>query len=230
MKFTLDDCMSRINQALNYPSLSYTDIYHFFDQAIEELNSTFRIALPTVSEMNAENTFSIADQSDIVKLSSQPSASGMSSAPAKYAFYIGTDRIPKYYVAVPIGGLYYWNAIEREYIEKYDLTEYMPLTWWILFVIPYVCFKYTVRDGDSGAHFMDEFSQGFQQLQTSYNVPNKVNLSSVAHKHAYKPIVQKCLPNLNTTVFTRAIYDDMRVGNGIMPTYGGFYETGGWNV
>ena len=230
MKFTLKDCMSRINQALNYPSLSYTDVYHFFDQAIEELNSTLRITIPTVSEMNEENTFRIADAvTEFVKLSGTPSGFLETLPEHPYAIYI-YDGEAKYYKLSGSEGAYYWGAVQAEDFESYDLTEYLPFSWWTLFVIPYVCFKYTVRDGDSGAHFMDEFSQGFQQLQTSYNVPNRVALSSVAHKHAYKKLVQERLPNLNAVVFTRAIYEDMHIDNGIMPVYGGFYETGGWGV
>lgn len=260
MEFTLNDCISRINIALNYPSVAYEDIYPFLDQAIHELNTNLRIALPTLTEMNAENTTSLAAQPNFVNVYDAPlgpalvegTLYGSTRFGYKYAPELGkfpfvkyenevetrhlglyggkvSDGVVKYYATVILGNEAYWTDAE-ETIAEYNLTEYLPFEWWTLFVIPYVCSKWAVRNGDDSTHFVDEYVQGYQQLQTSYNIPNRVKLSSVAGRKAYKKLVEERLPNLNAIVFTRAIYEDMRVDSGIMPVYGGFYETGGWGI
>lgn len=268
MKFTLYDCVARINQALNYPSVAYEDIYHFFDHAIAELNTSLRIALPSVSEMKSENTFDITKHPSTVLLTSRPSDTNpidtVTSVPTEkdsaktYVYYyndkdLSTNAFYKWngtrwdkfstlygiipseeaaYVAVAVGNSAYWRLFNDgyDYVTEFDLCDYLPMDWWVLFIIPYVCYKYTVRDGDTGEIFSDEYVQGFQQLQTSYNVPNTVKLINVAGRNAYKNIVTENAENLCIQVPTRAIYADMRSGNITRPVYGGFYERGGWGV
>lgn len=272
MKFTLTDCMARINQVLNYPALTYGDIYHFFDQAIAELNTNLRIALPSVSEMRSEHTFDITEQEGFVRIATSdeltddiPDYRTINDLPAatdlivKYAYvceeyrlgrtfykhdgddwkkvdtlygmYVDADGNLSTYTAVPVNTeSAYWVPVDKTHVTEFELTEYLPIDWWTLFIIPYVCFKFAVRNGDSGELFVDEYTQGYQQLQSSYNVPNTVKLTTVAGKPAYAKLVKQNLANLNITVFTRAIYESMRVGNGIASVYGGFYETGGWGV
>lgn len=263
MKFTLGEIISRINQALNNPSLTYSDIYHFFDQAMYELNSSLKIALPSVTEILDENSFKFDQQPNLVNVDNMDSDgdtfvtdkdyNGFKYSPMLgdvrsfvivkdgveqryydlYGYKVTSSKVT-YYGTRVIGGIAYW--VELDYntltttLTTLDITEYLPFDWWVLFVIPYVCSKWAVRNGDDSAHFVDEYIQGFQQLQNSYNVPNRVRLSTVADKLAYKKLVEERLPNLNAIVFTRAIYDNMKVGNGIAPVYGGFYETGGWGV
>jgi hypothetical protein len=111
-----------------------------------------------------------------------------------------------------------------------DLCEYMPLDWWILFVIPYVCFKFAVRNGDDGALYSTEFSEGLQQLQTCYDVPNFVVLSEVAGDPVYTEIVQANLDTLSVKIPTKAIKNSMRIGNAIAPVFGNLYDVGGWNI
>ena len=72
MKFTLNDCMARINQVLNYPAVDYEDVYHFFDQAIAELNTNLRIALPSVTDMRLENTLDVVNQEGLIRLTTEP--------------------------------------------------------------------------------------------------------------------------------------------------------------
>lgn len=272
MKFTLTDCMARINQVLNYPALAYGDIYHFFDQAIAELNTNLRIALPSVSEMRSEHTFDITEQEGFVRLTTseeltsdlpdyrtEEALRADTEPTAKYAYvckeyrlgrafykhdgddwkkvdvlygmYVDADGNASTYTAVPVNAeSAYWVPVDKTHVTEFDLTEYLPIDWWTLFIIPYVCFKFAVRNGDSGELFVDEYTQGYQQLQSSYNVPNTVKLTTAAGKPAYEKLVKQNLANLNITVFTRAIYESMRVGNGIASVYGGFYETGGWGV
>lgn len=271
MKYTLNDCVSRINQALNYPAVAYEDVYHFFDQAIAELNTNLRIALPNVSEMRAEHTFDILEQeNNVVRLTALPdnttlipySTNVPSTAPESgsegvyvcgdsfsdrafykwdgdtwnlvdklYAIYV-TSSDTQTYIAVPITKTCaVWAPVNQTHCAEFDLTEYLPIDWWTLFIIPYVCFKFSVRNGDSGELFADEFTQGYQQLQSSYSVPNTVQLLSVVGRPAYNALVKQHIGNLGgTTVFTRAIYEDMRVGNGIPSVYGGFYEIGDWRI
>jgi hypothetical protein len=263
MKLTLNECLTRINQILNYPAIGYADVYHFFDQAIEELNTSLRISLPTVTEMVSENTYNIYEVPNIVKLTSPDSTvSASDSPPSPSVFpYWYRCRAPEYVKSfykwnghewVPYDKLYgicstadgtryyllttvsrtqaLWCEVDATVQESFDLANYLPASWWTLFVIPYVCFKFSIRNGDSGALFIDEFTQGFQQLQSSYDVPNTVKLTAVAGLPAYRTLVQDNAENLNIRVPTRAIFDNMRVETGIQSVFGGFYESGGWGV
>lgn len=269
MKITISDCISRINQALNYPAISYEDVSHFFDQAIAELNTSLRIALPNVTEMRFENTFRISEHEDTIPLNPAPNSSETATYvsnvenignlptppdgwPIRYycatnfldrVFYIykngswkpvqkayGVDSSGRGYETVKAGEMAAWREVPLETVTEFDLTTYLPTDWIILFLIPYVCFKFAVRNGDNGALFSDEFTQGFQQLQTSYNVPNTVTLSTVAHLPAYKQQVLDNIGNLNVKVTTRAISEKMRVPNGIRTISGATFMDGGWGI
>lgn len=272
MKYTLNDCIARVNQVLNYPSLSYEDIYHFFDQAIAELNTSLHIGLPSVSEMVSEHTFTISERGDVVRLTTRPGNSdhithltekptakiegtdhvyvcGNSFFERKFYKWNGTEwvethhlyaifveygdtNIAKFaYSAVAISTeLAVWVPVDYENVEEFDLQTYLPTEWWTLFIIPYVCFKFAVRNGDSGELFSDEFTQGFQQLQSSYHVPSDVVLRDAAGHPAYLELIKENIANLTVKVKTRAITKAMRVGTGIGATYGGFYESGGWGI
>ena len=263
--FTLSDCITRINQILNYPAYTYTDISHFFDQAISELNTSFKINIPLVSQMIDENRINVYEQPNLVVLETEPSSTvadiptGTSvdeftdlkkayynptdfkfykfdyktstwvSYDKVYGIYIGENGVRTLYQTVPLPTAGY--AIWTHYVEditSLDLNKYLPNDWIILFLIPYTCFKTAVRDGNTGDLYSEEFTQGFQQLQTSYDVPNYTNLASVAHLPAYTPVVQENLSNLNTNIATRAVYDSMKIGNAILPVYEGFNTRGGW--
>ena len=266
MKFTISDCMSRINQALNYPAISYEDVSHFFDQAITELNTSLRISLPTVTEMRFENIFKVSEAPNVVALTKSPTAKieVVDTVPEGAPSSTGNTIVYYYNASYRFDSSFYiyknntWTAFKKaygifrgdafeffdlygeapaykkvplEFVSEFSLTEYLPVDWIILFLIPYVCFKFSVRNGDSGGVFNDEFTQGFQQLQTSYNVPNSVVLSTVAHKPAYKSLVESSLHDLTRTVQTRAIFDDMKVPNGIHTIHGaGVFDLGGWGV
>jgi hypothetical protein len=123
-----------------------------------------------------------------------------------------------------------WYIVDPTAFNDFNLNIYLPTDWIILFLIPYVCFKVAVRDGAEGSLYNEEFVQGIQQLQTSYDVPNFVRLKDVAHLPAYTQIVKDNLGKLDTVMPTRAVYDSMKIGNSIMPTYGGIYDTGGWGL
>ena len=265
--FTLSDCIIRINQTLNYPSVAYTDISHFFDQAISELNTSFRIGLPLVSAMVAENSFNISEIPNVVLLKELPVQSAVEipavsdsseftdvskvyykTTDGLFYKYSSTDEVWKSYdeiygvyidvsgrtvfqtVPVYASNIAVWAVIDEKRLNDFDLTIYLPEDWIILFLIPYVCFKTAVRDGGDGGLYSDEFTQGFQQLQTSYDVPNFVELSTVAHLPAYTSIVKNNIAALNMKIPTRAVFSSMKTGNAIMPNYGGFNSRGGWGI
>lgn len=271
MKFTLNECIQRINQILNYPAVSYADISHFFDHAMSELNTILRIGLPSVSELLTDNTYDVTLQSNTVLLEQRPAYNSTiptfteipannapteteptfgyytpfgTSVGAKYYVWNGVDWVSHNviygvnfnngektaYIATPVGGVSYWVETSAIRTQEFDLCEIMPLDWWVLFVIPYVCFKFAVRNGDDGALYSTEFSEGLQQLQTCYDVPNFVTLSAVAGDPVYTKIVQNNLDNLSATVPTRAITEGMRIGNAVHPIYGNLYDVGGWGV
>ena len=123
-----------------------------------------------------------------------------------------------------------WVPFNDDPLTRLDLTVYLPVDVIILFMIPYICYKYTIRDGGDGQLFREEFMEGFQQIQTSYDIPNTVSLVKMAGKKAYVTDVQENIGYFNVTIPTRALYATMKIGNAVMPTYGGFYEDGGWGI
>lgn len=270
MKFTLNECLARVNQVLNYPAVAYEDVSHFFDQAMAELNTNLRIALPSVTEMRSEHTFDITNHKGLVRLVKLPDYTdtipwfgsvlnipdtfhhtykyvyvcplenyssrtfykwdGNSWEPMSnlYGIYVDANSVRTYTAVAIDTSEALWVPVDSSHTEEFDLCEYLPLDWWTLFVIPYVCFKFSVRNGDSGELFADEFTQGFQQLQASYHVPNTVKLFTVAGKLAYRDLVEQHLANLNISVATRAIYENMRIGNGVSLLRDGYFVEGGW--
>lgn len=270
MKLTLNDCMQRINQILNYPSVTYEDISHFFDHAISELNTSLRIALPSVSEMVSDNTVDTSIQYNTVLLTTRPDTSSRishvdtvpteapvgdaptyvyyakPSALVERAFYIwnGSQWVAydtlygvhfantkkTTYVATPLGTNAYWVETPVKRVLTFDLCDYLTMDWWVLFIIPYVCFKFAVRNGNDGDLYSSEYIQGFQQLQSSYDIPNFVELSKVAGTRAYTNIVKDNLNNLSQKVPTRAVTENMRVGNAISAVFGNFFDKGGWGL
>lgn len=121
-----------------------------------------------------------------------------------------------------------WAEIPTDPEYDADLGDYLPDDWILLWLIPYVCFKYTVRDGGTAQTFAEELSQGYQQLQETYNVPDKVMLSKYADKPAYTKEVEKWLPYLDVIIPTKAIYEDMKHSRNTNAIFGGFYDRGGF--
>lgn len=263
---TLSECIIRINQILNYPSFTYTDISHFFDQAISEINTTLRIGIPLVSEMIDAHRIHVQDLPNLTLLSSAPTGTATdipigapdatsdvskvyyNPADSKlykydtqtgawvgydkmYGIYLSTAGVRTFYETQTLfTGCAIWAPVDEKRLNDFDLNIYLPDDWVILFLIPYVCFKASTRDGGSGALYSEEFIQGFQQLQTSYDVPNFVLLDRVAHLPAYTAEAKKHIAALNIKVPTRAIYTDMKIGNATLPIYGGFNSRGGWGI
>lgn len=258
MKYSISDCVTRINQALNYPSLNFEDVYHFFDQAISELNTSLRISLPTVTEMREEHTINVLDNPNVVYIESNPIAApdiptraidspvegSFRYDPATRSFKIFQngawatyDRLygihgisQETYISTRFTSVAIWSPLDKTVTQEFDLTEYLPVDWINLFIIPYVCYKFSTRSGDTGDIYRDEFVQGFQQLQTSYSVPNNTVLSKVAGQPAYTNIVKENLNNLNIKVPTRAIYEWMKNLNGMPLQESHIFDTGGWGV
>ena len=273
MKYTLADCIDTINQVLNYPSVDYTDISHFFDQAISELNTELNIGLRPISELYKDANFKIDELKYITVLDERPSAYvplyDEAADSTQMVFYkVENDVIQLYYrtsprteaIKVPegetlyatsrtssidnkyedvyeiyqvlvIGGTVYWSPYEyTATATRVNLTDFLPRDWIHLYLIPYVCFKYSSRNGNSSVLYVEEFTQGFQQLQKSYDVPSFVNLAANADLPAYTQDVEENLPNINITIPTRAIYDSMKVSRVIHAKYGTMYDNGGWGV
>lgn len=249
MKFTLADCVERLNQILNYPSLEYINVEHFFDQAISEINSELHLGLRPISEIYQKSKLDLKDLKDVVMLSAEPVLNipvyeSIPENPADIYLYNGlihyngdktTNKLyavardsGKMYQTVILGGGAYWYTFETSPELRIDLTEYMPYDWIVLFLIPYICFRYAVRDGDSGAMYAEDFGNGFQQLRNSYDIPTTVLLSQQAGKLAYYQDTLDSLPNLNIQVPTRAIYENMKVSRAIAAQHGSVYDRGGW--
>lgn len=124
----------------------------------------------------------------------------------------------------------YWYLDKMYSISDIDLENYFTSDWIKLFLVPYVAYKYSVRDGDTGRLFNEEFVQGFNQLRKSYNVPFQVILSTVADKFAYREDVTHHLPKLNIWNVTRAITQDMKNPMNVNAERIDFYDTGGFGL
>ena len=70
--------------------------------------------------------------------------------------------------AVAYGGSAAWVEISTAETYEAEFSHYLPDEWIMLWLIPYVCYKYTVRDGGTAQSFAEELTQGFQQLQDTY--------------------------------------------------------------
>lgn len=149
-------------------------------------------------------------------------------------FGIYNDYIspPEIYQAVVISDvIVLWYVSNAKYVKDFNLEHYLTKDWIFLYFIPYVCFKYSVRDGDSGTLFAEEFSQGFQQLKNAYDIQSKVLLKNVCHLYAYRTLAKEHINNLNILVPTRAIIEEMKIPNGVKANWGcNFYSNGGWGL
>lgn len=131
-------------------------------------------------------------------------------------------------------GVYYassdamWVEVPTDPTYECNLEEYLPDDWVLLWLIPYVCFKYTVRDGGTAQTFAEELSEGHQQLQDTYNVPSFIVLATYAGRPAYEKLVEDNLPNLNIVVPTRAIYTDMVHSRTVGEIHNNFFDRGGF--
>ena len=121
-----------------------------------------------------------------------------------------------------------WYEIPTDPNFEAEVGDYLPDDWVLLWLIPYVCFKYTVRDGGTAQTFAEELTQGFQQLQETYDVPSKVILATYADRPAYTELVEKHLPIINILVPTQAIYEDMKHSRNTNAIYGNMYDRGGF--
>jgi hypothetical protein len=132
------------------------------------------------------------------------------------------------YQSINYGSGAAWAEIPTDPSYEADLDKFLPDDWIMLWLIPYICFKYTVRDGGTAQTFAEELTQGFQQLQETYDIPSKVLLATCADKPAYTELVEEHLPNLNIWVPTRAIYESMKHPRNMNAIFGGFYDRGGF--
>lgn len=144
-----------------------------------------------------------------------------------YASY--TDGVVKnIYRATLLNNDYYWVLDFYNNPLEADFSQYICNDWITLFVIPYICFKFSARDNDTGAIFSEEFTQGYQQLLIAYNIPHQVNLQKVAGTTPYIIDVRDNLPNLNVMCPTRAITENMKIPKDIQATFGSMFDRGGW--
>ncbi len=258
--FTTNKFTDYVNIALNYPAISFDDIRLFLDQAIAEINTELHTSLPSVDEMEHDARETIDNMENLVFLTAEEVDAQielLSSPPALLRFYYDTTKnqygycvndewkyfgvlygyrlingVPTFYKSgqVLANNVRAWYRDNMSNPANIDLENYFTDDWITLFLVPYVAFKYSVRDGDTGRLFNEEFSQGFQQLRHSYNVPFQVILATVADKFAYKKDVINSLPNLLKWVVTKAITKEMKNPQGVNATYRDFYDVGGFGL
>lgn len=255
----LAECIQHINQVLNYPSFAYSDMSYFLDQAIAELNTTLRIDIPIVSKMIDLSRIPYLESPDTVLLQSVPSTTiptGTAYSGDAYwynttdgNFYIGTSEVPHktlYGVYMPdmasrsvyqaiaySNSMVIWIELDVNALPDVDLSKWLPDEWVILFVIPYVCSKCSARDGGNSTLYVEEYTQGFQQLQTSYRVPNHISFVDASFLPAYEADVKEVLElggDTNQMFRTKAIYPFMKINTMESAVFGGMYENGGWGL
>lgn len=145
------------------------------------------------------------------------------------AYYISPmTGVPVNYKTITYGAHAYWQEYTPERDDECELATYLPDEWVLLWLIPYVCFKYTARDGGTAQTFAEELSEGFQQLQETYNVPDSVILSTVAGNLAYLNDVKENVNNLGIRVPTKAILPGMKHSRNTNAIFGSFYTRGGF--
>lgn len=258
---TLTDTVNYINQALNYPAVTLTDIKLFINQGISELNSTLHICIPDIDTMIAEHRKSYQLNDSVLVLLEKPTSDNLIKPFTEDATSdVVYDVENKKFItrgSYPNGthdtlhGVYMDYASGRHLVYKatminsttgmwlevhdsplnFNLTDYIAKDWIMLFLIPYVCYKYSVRDGDTGVLFSEEFTQGFQQLQSSYHIPSTVFLKDMVGIPAYLYDVEKHLPNLEICINTRAILETYKTPRYLNAIYSNFYNhNGGWGL
>lgn len=258
--FSTNKFADDVNAVLDYPGLAFDDIRLYLNQAIAEINTELHTSIISVEDMERDALKNLDNLPNLIVLSAADVSAEipvLSSPPISVTFYYDaiknqyglkvndvwsyydnlygvriTDGVPTYYTA----GVVLANNVRAWYKDNFnnpsniDLENYFTRDWINLFLIPYVAFKYSVRDGDTGRLFSEEFSQGFKQLRNSYNVPFQVILATVADKFAYKDNVEKYLPNLNIWVLTKAITKEMKNPQGVNAVYRDFYDVGGFGL
>lgn len=114
-----------------------------------------------------------------------------------------------------------------------DLETYLPKDWIFLFLIPYVCFKQAVKDGDQGILFNNEMATGFNQLRDSYHIPERILAKDAIALPAYtglKELLKAGTLNWYQWIPTRAIYDIYKIPKAVDAVYMDFYNRGGWGL
>lgn len=160
-----------------------------------------------------------------------PSGSVVSVRDSLFGVYVSEGVAKVYEAHMYSRGLCLWIAADG--YSDLDLSDYLTDDWISLFLLPYVCFKYTVRDGGTASTFAEEMEQGFQQLQESYDVPEDVALSKVAGMPAYAKDVLEFLDSGMAPGYrcpTRAITEDMKHPRAVSAEYGPAHSAGGWGL
>jgi len=263
--FTTNKFTDYVNQALNYPAISFDDIRLFLDQAISEINTELHTSIANITKMEEDAKHEVENLPNLVILESSdlgvPIVSSSEEPTSDFPKFYYNTTTKLYYIyntetsAYSVGysylvGVYLNNGnptyyktgnilasdVKYWYLDKYtcptdvDLENYFTTDWITLFLVPYVCYKYSIRDGDTGRLFNEEFAQGFSQLRKSYNVPFQVILSTVAHLFAYRDDVTHHLPKLNRWVPTRAITANMKNPSVVNIISNSFYDRGGFGI
>lgn len=268
MKVTMNDIMNKVNQALNYPAISFNDVSHFFDMAISDLNTSLHTSLKPIThviDVNRQSESQHAKEATVIIDSEVAdgikSYHGLPPDDQKIPYYYDLDKtgIDKLGIRQYDGTYKYFETIygvkvdtetgDTKRYQSFDagserivwikdrnedplninMLEFLPADWITLWLIPYVCFKYSSRDGGTATTFAEEYTQGFQQLQNAYDIREKVFLAKQAGRLAYKEDIEAHLPNLNIFCPTRAIYEHMKHGRAVAAKYGSMYDPGGWN-
>ena len=239
IKLYLNQAISELNSSLHISIRNINDIItenYKFTSAMENIVTLDHSpdtddTVPMLSEDPTDGTTyyfnTITSEFRILTTVAQSETPVWRSYTSLYAQYIA-DGVRNIYKATFLNSAIYWLTEIYDNPLELDFSKYICNDWIQLFLIPYVCFKYSARDNDTGAIFSEEFTQGYQQLLIAYKIPDKVSLPKVAGTLPYTTDTEEHIGNLNVMCPTRAITEDMKIPRDIQATYGSCFDNGGW--
>lgn len=260
---TLSETVNYINKALNYPAVTIADLDLYFNQAFSEINTQLHLSLPSLEDMRKQaeegssvnyrpvkEGFAAPSSIDDLPVDYDPETDtnvyfnaltnkftykGETYTKVYYVYFDENSQKEMWYETRVIVGNPSSAAWFRFYMQptELNLEDYLPKDWIFLFLIPYVCFKRSVLDGDQGVLFNNEMASGFNQLRDSYSIPEKVLLKDVIHLPAYRDYakaLEDSVVNWYQWVPTRAIYDKYKIPKAVGAISHDFYDKGGWGL
>lgn len=236
-----DMAFAELNTTLHISIPTLSEQLKLFEHFVSKNDVTVYINddLEASPEIKVYSTLPNSQQEDVIYVTSDRCFYTWDRGVSKYtkvtSRLIATHVIDgevKHYMARVYSAAPLWVTYKYD-VEQYDLNNILTDDWILLWLIPYICFKYTVKDGGTATTFAEELSQGFQQLQESYNVPHKLTLATVADKLVYTEDVKECLEHnmsLNRLVETKLILKQMKHARGTIETFEDMFDRGGFGL
>ena len=138
-------CLNYINQALNYPAITYEDVSNFFDMAIADLNTSLHTDIPLISTMITKygqylsneltNKVVLTNLTVDTTIPVYVSEAAATTAGATYYYNSTTGDYGLYngtsfeYFPIIYGVLQINNNSQLEYYKSYKVSAYSDPVW-----------------------------------------------------------------------------------------------------